>query len=58
MHDLMTSILDVLALLLLAAGAAAAAFPAIGWASLAVAGVVLLVGSQVAARLSGREAQS
>lgn len=57
MHELMTSLLDVLALLMLAAGLAAATYPWIGWACLVVAGVVLLGGSQVATVLWGREAK-
>jgi hypothetical protein len=54
----MTSLLDVLALLLIAAGVGAALFPVVGWACLAAGGVVLLVGSQVAARFGGRGAKS
>jgi hypothetical protein len=47
MRDVLTTVLDALALLLVAAGLAATAFPFIGWASLAVAGVVVLTGSWV-----------
>ncbi|MEV8395926.1 MULTISPECIES: hypothetical protein [unclassified Streptomyces] len=46
----MTTWLDVLGLVLVAAGAGAAAWPLIGWAGLAVAGVVVLAGSAFAAR--------
>ncbi|WP_319460080.1 hypothetical protein [Micromonospora sp. RTP1Z1] len=45
---LLTDLLDVLGLLLLAAGAAAAVFPFIGWVALLLAGVVVLGGSQLA----------
>jgi len=47
--ELITTSLDVLAILLLAAGAAALLFPLIGWGCLVGAGVVVLAGSQVAA---------
>lgn len=50
MREQLTSLLDVLGLLLLAAGAGAGAGRYIGWAGLAVAGAVVLVGSIVAAR--------
>jgi len=53
MRDLVTTLLDVLGLLLIAAGLAAALAPWIGWAALAAAGVVVLAGSQLAA-LAGR----
>lgn len=43
-----TTILDVVGLLLLAAGIAAAAWMAIGPAALAVGGLVVLLGSAVA----------
>lgn len=49
-----TTLLDVLGVLLVAAGLAAAAYLVIGWACLAVAGVVVLAGSQLAARMTGR----
>ncbi|MFC6017223.1 hypothetical protein ACFP2T_13525 [Plantactinospora solaniradicis] len=52
MRDLVTTILDVLGLLLLAAGLAAAAYLLIGWACLVVAGAVVLGGSQLAAYLT------
>jgi formate hydrogenlyase subunit 3/multisubunit Na+/H+ antiporter MnhD subunit len=48
--DLATTLLDVLGLLLLALGVGAALFPAIGWAAAAASGVVVLAGSQLAAR--------
>lgn len=48
---MLTDLLDVLGLLLLAAGAAAAVFPLIGWAALVVAGAVVLAGSQLAERV-------
>ena len=48
-RDLVTTVLDVVGLLLIAAGAAAGAAPWVGWGSLAVAGIVVLVGSAVAA---------
>ena len=51
MRDRVTTLLDILGLLLLAAGLAFAAAPWIGLASVGVAGVVVLAGSQVAARL-------
>lgn len=47
---LLTDLLDVLGLLLVAAGVAAAVFPVIGWASLIAAGVIVLGGSQLALR--------
>lgn len=46
-EDMITTWLEVLAFLLVAFGAAAAAFPFIGWAAVAVAGVVLLVAVRV-----------
>lgn len=50
MRELVTTLLDVLGLLLVAAGAAAALLPLVGWAGLAAAGVVVLAGSWWAAR--------
>jgi hypothetical protein len=47
-RDLVTNLLDVLGLLLLAAGVGALAYRSIGWAALAVAGVVVLAGSAFA----------
>jgi hypothetical protein len=52
MVPLATTLLDVLGLLLMAAGAAAAVFPWLDWACLAVAGAVILLGSQLAVRMS------
>jgi hypothetical protein len=52
-REQLTSWLDVLGLLLLAAGAGAGAGRYIGWAGLAVSGAVVLVGSVVAARRGG-----
>ncbi|MFD4000853.1 hypothetical protein [Streptomyces rubiginosohelvolus] len=49
-RDLMTTWLDMLGLVLIAAGAAAGLHPLIGWTSLAVGGVVILAGSAYAAR--------
>lgn len=48
MRDLVTNLLDVLGLLLLAAGVGALAYRSIGWPALAVAGVVVLAGSAFA----------
>jgi len=48
MREVLTSALDALGLLLVAAGLAALVFPWAGWAALAVAGVVVLTGSAVA----------
>lgn len=45
MRALITTLFDALGLLLVAAGAAAAIFPIVGWACLAAAGIVLLIGS-------------
>ncbi len=55
MRELVTTLLDVLGLLLVAAGAGLAAAVWIGWAGLAVSGVVVLAGSALAARI-GRPA--
>lgn len=52
MRELITSLLDALGLLLFAAGIAAAVHPWIGWASLAVAGVVILGGSFLSSSLT------
>lgn len=49
MRSILTSMLDALGLLLLAAGLAALTYRWIGWACLAVAGVVVLGGSVFAA---------
>lgn len=48
MREVLTSLLDVLGLLLIAAGVAAWLSQWIGWAALSVAGVVVLGGSTVA----------
>lgn len=53
MRELMTTVLDAVGLLLLAAGAAAAMHPVIGWSGLAVGGVVVLGGSWLASRSGG-----
>lgn len=50
MRDVLTTALDALALLLIAAGVAAFVSQWIGWAALAVAGVVVLAGSMLASR--------
>jgi hypothetical protein len=47
-RELVTNLLDVLGLLLLAAGIGALAYRAVGWPSLAVAGLVILAGSAFA----------
>lgn len=44
----MTTLLDALGLLLVAAGLAAATVPWLGWAALAVAGVIILAASTLA----------
>ncbi|MFD8581516.1 hypothetical protein ACFV2A_01365 [Streptomyces californicus] len=50
MREQLTTWLDMLGLVLIAAGAAAGLHPLIGWASLAVGGAVVLAGSAYAAR--------
>lgn len=52
LHDL----LELLGLLLLAAGATAALLPLIGWSALAVGGVVLIGGSLLSQYLQTRQA--
>lgn len=52
MRAILTTLLDALALLLIAAGLAALTYRWIGWTCLAVAGAVVLVGSALAARPS------
>lgn len=47
-REWVTTLLDVLGLLLFSAGVAAAFEPVLGWAALAVAGVIVLAGSWVA----------
>ncbi len=49
-REQMTTWLDMLGLVLIAAGAAAGLHPLIGWASLAAGGAVVLAGSAYAAR--------
>ncbi len=49
MRERMTTALDTAGLLLVAAGAGAGAFRLLGWAALAVSGVVVLTGSWLAA---------
>ncbi|WP_381797280.1 hypothetical protein [Streptomyces niveus] len=55
MREQITTALDALGLLLVAAGAGAAAGMVIGWAGLAVSGAVVLAGSVLAARTAGSE---
>lgn len=50
MREVVTTLLDVLGLLLVAAGAGAGLYPVIGWAGLAVGGGVVLTGSWWASR--------
>lgn len=52
--ELITTGLDTLALLLVAAGAGAAVFPVMGWAAAAVSGVVLFGGARLAEVLARR----
>jgi hypothetical protein len=54
MDDLLTTLLEVLGLLLLAAGAVAGLAPLIGWCALAVGGLVLIGGSVLMTWLSSR----
>lgn len=49
MRDILTTLLDALGLLLIAAGLSALAYRWIGWACLAIAGVIILGGSLFAA---------
>lgn len=49
MFAIVTTLLDALGLLLLAAGATALLFPLIGWGALVAAGLVVLAGSAFAA---------
>lgn len=49
MQEFITDALDTMAILLIAAGLAALSWRLLGWGALAVAGVVVLVGSQIAA---------
>lgn len=48
MRELLTTVLDMLALLLIAAGLGALAYRWIGWVALAVSGAVVLAGSAFA----------
>lgn len=57
MRDLVTNLLDVAALLLIAAGVGAGSSRWLGWWGLAAAGLVLLAGSQVI-DWSGRPAKA
>lgn len=50
MDELVTTLLDVLGLLLIAGGACALAFPYLGWGGLTVSGVAVLAGSWWATR--------
>jgi hypothetical protein len=52
MNDLITTLLDVLALLAIAVGLGAGSAHWIGWWGVAVAGAVVAVGSQLASRAS------
>ncbi len=52
MRERLTTILDALGLLLVAAGIAALTYRWIGWACLGVAGAVILAGSFTAATLA------
>lgn len=56
MRELVTTLLDVLGLLLVAAGVCAALLPWIGWAALVPAGALVLAGSWAAERLSAPRA--
>lgn len=49
MRTILTTLLDALGLLLIAAGLAALTYQWLGWACLAVAGVIVLAGSVFAA---------
>lgn len=49
MRELLTTVLDAVGLLLIAAGLGALTYQWIGWACLAVAGVIVLGGSLFAA---------
>lgn len=49
MRELVTTLLDALAILLIAAGAGFYVSQWIGWSALGVVGVVVLAGSQVSA---------
>lgn len=55
---LVTTLLDVVGLLLVAAGLGAVAYPALRWGCLVVSGLVVLAGSWTAARLGGTPDES
>lgn len=52
MRAIVTTALDVLGILLVAAGLTALLLPVIGWVALAVGGLVVLAASQLASRLA------
>lgn len=52
-REMITTLLDFMALLLVAVGAAAALWPVVGWASTAAAGAVLFGGARVIERFGG-----
>lgn len=54
MRELVTTLLDVLGLLLVAAGAGMAAAMWVGWGGLAVSGAIVLAGSALADRMARR----
>lgn len=54
MRELVLTVLDVLGLLLVAAGVAALCWPLVGWVSLGAGGVVVLAGSAFGAWQGGR----
>lgn len=56
MRDIVTTLLDALGLLLVAAGAGAGSATWLGWWGLAVAGAVVLGGSLLADALTARSA--
>ncbi|MDF5755812.1 hypothetical protein [Spongiactinospora sp. TRM90649] len=53
MREKVTTLLDVVGLLLIAAGVAALLLPVAGWGALTAAGVVVLAGSWWATRQGG-----
>jgi hypothetical protein len=57
-HERVTTGLDVLGLLLIAAGVCALLFPAIGWGGLVCGGAVVLAGSWWAATSAAARASS
>ena len=54
MHDIITTLLDVLALMALAVGIGAGSAHWVGWWGVAIGGLVVLVGSQLAGRMPKR----